>query len=67
MAEQKMRYKSGRLIGSIKILSDGKHEGRDESGRLKGCYDPQANQSRDASGWLVGTGDLLASLVISGI
>jgi hypothetical protein len=43
-----------RLIGCIKEVSGGKLEGRNAGGRLKGTYDPRTNETRDASGRLIG-------------
>jgi len=63
MPTQDLRDRSGRLIGRIEIKSDGKQEIRDASGRLKGHYDPKSNQTRDSSGRLVGTGNLLTTLL----
>ena len=63
MPTQDLRDRSGRLIGRIESKSDGKQEIRDASGRLKGHYDPKSNQTRDSSGRLVGTGNLLTTLL----
>ena len=63
MPTQDLRDSSGRLIGKIEINSDGKQELRDSSGCLKGNYDPKSNQTRDTSGRLVGTGNLLTTLL----
>jgi hypothetical protein len=63
MAKQDLRDRSGSLIGTIETKSDGKQELRDRSGSLKGTYDPKSNQTRDGSGSLVGTGNLLTTLL----
>jgi hypothetical protein len=63
MPTQDLKDRSGRLIGKIDIKSDGKQELRDSSGRLKGNYDPKTNQTKDSSGRLVGTGNLLTTLL----
>ena len=63
MSEQQLRDKTGRLIGTIRTLPNGKTEIRDSSSRLKGTYDPQTNQTRDASTRLVGTGNMLTTLL----
>jgi len=65
VSEQQLRDKAGRLIGKIKQLSNGKLEGRDAAGRLRGTYDPKADQTRDAAGRLVGKGNLLATLIVT--
>ena len=63
MADQELRDKTGRLIGKIRVLSNGKHELRDHTGSLKGTYDPRNNKTRDHTGRLIGKGNLLASLL----
>lgn len=63
MADQQLRDKLNRLIGTIKTRSDGKLEIRDNLGRLKGTYDPKRNETRDNLGRLVGKGNLLTSLL----
>lgn len=63
MAKQDLRDRSGSLIGSIETRNDGKQELRDKTGSLKGTYDPKSNQTRDRSGSLVGTGNLLTTLL----
>jgi hypothetical protein len=63
MADQELRDRTGRLLGKIKTLSNGKMELRDHTGRLKGHYDTKRNETRDHSGRLVGKGNLLATLL----
>jgi hypothetical protein len=63
MRDQELRDRTGHLLGKIKTLSSGKLEIRDSSGRLKGTYDPKANETRDNNGRLVGKGNLLSSLL----
>jgi hypothetical protein len=65
MGDQELRDKGGKLLGRIKQRSDGKLEGRDAGGRLKGTYDPKVDQTRDPGGKLIGKGNLLAVLVTS--
>ena len=62
---QELRDGYGELLGRIIQRSDGKLEGRDQSGKLKGTYDVKTNQTRDNSGRLVGTGNLLSILVVA--
>lgn len=63
MANQELRDKTGRLLGNIKTLSDGKLELRDHTGNLKGTYNPKNNETRDKTGSLVGKGNLLTTLL----
>ena len=53
------------MLGKVHISSNGRHEGRDANGRLKGTYDPKSNETRDANGRLIGKGDMLATLILS--
>ena len=61
--DQKLRDRSGKLLGKIKLLGISKREGRDASSRLNGTYDLRLNETRDSSGRLVGKGNLLSNLV----
>ena len=63
MPDQQLKDKSGKLIGTIKTQVGGKQEIRDASGRIKGTFDPKSNVTKDNSGRLVGTGNLLATLL----
>jgi hypothetical protein len=63
MADQELRDKTGRLLGKIKTLHNGKLELRDHTGSLKGTYDPKRNETRDKTGSLVGKGNLLTTLL----
>ena len=54
---------SGRLLGRIKQRGSGMLEIRDKKNRLAGTYDFRSNATRDASGRLVGRGNLLSALV----
>ena len=49
MAED-LRDRNGNLLGRIVQRSDGKLEGRDKNGNLKGTYDPRQNETRDKNG-----------------
>jgi len=62
-----LRDRSGRNLGKIKKRSDGKLEGRDHTGRLKGIYDPKRDETRDARGTRVGDGNLLSSLITNSL
>jgi hypothetical protein len=63
MADQDLRDKSGRPIGRIKTLSGGKLELRSAAGNLLGTYDPKQNQTRGPGGNLIGSGNLLGTLL----
>lgn len=63
MAYQELRDHTGRLLGRIKTLQDGRLELRDHTGRLKGTYNPKKNETRDHTGGLVGKGNLLTTLL----
>lgn len=63
MANQELRDRTGKLLGTIKELSSGNYEIRNASGTLKGTYDPKSNVTRNASGSLVGKGNMLSSLL----
>lgn len=64
MARQDLRDRHGQLIGWREERGD-RIEGRDASGQFRGWYDRHNNQTRDAGGMLVGTGDLLTGLIAS--
>ncbi len=61
-----LRDRAGRLLGWRETLGD-RVEGRDMTGRLRGWYDRRHNQTRDPAGRLIGTGDLLNTLIVSGL
>jgi hypothetical protein len=64
MAAQELKNNAGRVLGKIKesghylVLTD-------VSGRTLGKYDTKNNTTYDVSGRKIGTGNLLASLLIS--
>jgi hypothetical protein len=62
MSNQELRDPHGKLLGRIQ-QNGGKFEIRDATGKLKGRFDPSANETRDAFGKLVGKGNLLATLL----
>jgi hypothetical protein len=62
MAED-LRDRTGKLIGRIHSLSNGKLEIRNAAGRKLGTYDPDTNQTKDHTGKLVGKGNLLTMLL----
>ena len=52
-----------RTTGYIDTGADGRQTGRDARFRTVGYYDPRSNITRDAQFQMVGTGNLLASLI----
>lgn len=54
---------SGRLLGLIVKLPDGKRGILDPLGVLRGTYNPENNETRDWSGRYVGVGNKLEKLV----
>ena len=63
MADQEIRDKNRRLLGKIKSISGGRFEIRNATGKLLGKYDPKQNETRNASGGLVGKGNQLTTLL----
>jgi hypothetical protein len=63
--KQRLQDANGRSIGWISNGTNGKLEGRDANGRLKGTYDPKTDQTRDSNGRVVGRGNVLAALITS--
>ena len=62
MADEKLKDRSGKLLGTIHDRGD-KAELRDTSGKLLGIYDKKHNKTTDTSGRLIGTGNLLTTLL----
>ena len=60
---QELRDRGGRLLGTICARNGGTLEARDAGAGLKGTYDPETNETRDAGGHLVGTGNQLSMLL----
>ena len=65
--KQQLRDSNNRPIGTITATTNGKLEGRDANGRLKGTYDPRSDQTRDSNGRVVGRGNVLAAVVTSSL
>lgn len=61
-ARHDLRDRHGRLVGYVEERNC-RLEGRDASGRFRGYYERTTDQTRDDSGRLVGTGNLLSSLI----
>jgi hypothetical protein len=62
MATQILRDRTGRKIGEI-VEQSGVLIIRDYIGRKRGSYDPKSNITRDWIGKVIGTGNLLTSLL----
>lgn len=58
-----LRDRNGRLIGWLEPVGS-ILQARDRKGSLVGWYDGRQNQTRDSTGTLVGSGDLLSALLI---
>lgn len=56
--------KDGRVVGFIETRPDGKLVAKDTSYRIRGHYDPKTNQTRDFTYKVVGSGNLLATMVV---
>ncbi len=61
---QEYRDRTGMLRG-WREASAGRINGRDRTGYLVGWYDPAHDETRDRTGRFVGTGDMLAALILS--
>jgi len=60
---EELRDGAGRLLG-WRQRSGVRIEGYDAGGRLRGWYEPKANETHDAGGRLIGRYDLLTALII---
>ncbi|MDD4617055.1 MAG: hypothetical protein PHW76_08105 [Alphaproteobacteria bacterium] len=63
MADQLLKDKRGFTIGKIVIDKTGKQTLKDAKGFTLGYYDPKTDKTRDAKGFIVGSGNLLAGLL----
>ncbi len=62
-----LRDRQGRIIGILERQRlTGKVVARDARGRLVGTYDERSQTTRDASGRLIGRGNLLPALLFRG-
>jgi len=64
MSTEIIRDSHEQVLGYIETRFDGKQIAKDTRYRIKGYYDPKANETRDFSYTIIGTGNLLASLII---
>lgn len=65
--KQQLRDRSNRPIGTITVTVNGRLEGRDANGRLKGTYDPKSDQTKDSNGRVVGWSNVLTAVVTSSL
>lgn len=63
MADEILRDRQNRPLGTIKHRPDGRQDIFSPANRLLGSYFPRTNETRDASNRLVGKGNLLTSLL----
>ena len=63
MAEQVLKDKQRRMIAKKSTANNGIPTITDPQGRTKGSYDPRTNKTRDPRGRIVGTGNLLTTLL----
>lgn len=63
MAQQVLKDAMNRIIGYIDTDSSGKQTIKDSMNRIKGYYDPKSNQTKDSMNRIVGTGNLLTTLL----
>jgi hypothetical protein len=63
LANEILRDRKGKKIGSIETDNFGIQTLRDAHGSKLGKYDPKRNETRDDKGSKVGTGNLLATLL----
>jgi hypothetical protein len=63
MADRVLKDKRGFIIGRISTRSDGVQTIKDERGFMKGTYDPKTDKTKDHRGFVVGSGNLLATLL----
>ena len=63
MADQVLRDKVGRTLGTIKTHPDGKLELKNKEGYTKGFYNPKKNETTDKEGRKVAGGNMLTTLL----
>lgn len=63
MAKQVLRDPLGQILGTIESDSKGNLKLKDYVGKLLGTYDKRTNTTRNYLGQLVGTGNLLTTLL----
>lgn len=63
MADQILKDKKGVTIGKISTASNGIQTIKDARGVTKGSYDPKTNKTKDVKSVILGTGNLLTTLL----
>jgi len=63
MKTQELKDRSNRIIGTIETDSRGTQIIKDANNRPKGHYDPSNKSTYDASNRIIGTGNLLTTLL----
>ncbi len=63
MADQQIKDRNGRLLGTIKTLPNGRQEIRDRAGLFKGSYESRTDETKDRTGRLLGKGNQLTTLL----
>lgn len=63
MEDRVLKDKRGFIIGRISTRSDGVQIIKDDRGFMRGTYDPRTDKTKDEKGFLVGTGNLLTTLL----
>ncbi|HEX5237286.1 MAG TPA: hypothetical protein VFW39_02330 [Sphingomicrobium sp.] len=59
-----LRDRAGSILGWIEAVGR-LLQAKDRHGSVVGWYDPRTNQTRDRTGSIIGSGDLLAALIIA--
>ncbi len=65
MSEMVIRNKLSKQIGIIRIDKRGKQTAYNRKGEKIGCFDPKTNYTRDMNNRVLGTGNMLAGLILS--
>ena len=63
MADQVLKDNGGCVIGRVSTASNGVQTLKDNKGLKKGTYNPKTKRTQDVRGLIVGTGNLLATLL----
>ena len=63
MSTQTLKDSHNNIIGYIESRPDGTQVAKDSHNNIKGYYDPKTNRTKDAHNNIIGTGNLLASLI----
>lgn len=63
MANKDLRDRNGNIIGMTRDVANGRTQLLDKHGRQIGFYDAERDETRTASGGLVGPGNLLMTLL----